>query len=129
MIYKGFHHIGLASQNTARSVEFYCAIGGKIVHSFAAGSPDRIITLVELAPGAVVEVIPRAGMSAESDPRWIHICIDTDDCAAAFERALAAGAKERIAPKRGNLGTMEVTNCFVTGPDGEDIEFFQVHNI
>ena len=42
-----------------------------------------------------------------------------------LDAAVAAGAKVQSEPKQVKLGTMEVINAFVLGPDDEIIEMFQ----
>jgi len=126
MAITGYHHIGLYTQDAQRSLRFYEALGGKPVLTFTIGG-NRTITMVEMAPGAVVEIIPAGKEEAEQNARWGHIALATDDCRAAYAAALEAGAKERTPPQEGSLGgVMNKINAFVYGPDGEAIEFFQV---
>jgi lactoylglutathione lyase len=128
MKFSGFHHIGLLTSDVQRSLTFYTeGLGGKEVFSFPLPSDiDKTIYLVELAEGAVVELIPRGVEEVESNARWAHICLETEDVRGAYEAALAAGAKPRSEPEDGFLGTMERTGAFVFGPDDEVIEFFHV---
>lgn len=125
-MYTGFHHIGLKVRDFDASLKFYLALGGKEVFRFPMGNSGRFIALVEMAPGAVVEIIPSGFEEKEACARWAHIALAAPDCRKAYEKALAAGAVCASEPKDGMLGTMAVCNAFVLGPDGESIEFFQV---
>ena len=54
------------------------------------------------------------------------------DTEAAYSRALAAGGVSRVAPRTAILGQnplIEVRIAFVTGPEGEVIEFLQSEQI
>lgn len=118
-MFKGFHHIGLYVKDSARSLKFYEeGFGGKVTMSF--GPDDHKIYMVELAPGAVVELIPHDTVEDANSP-WAHIALHTDNCKADFDRAVAAGAKVKSEPAEHDW----MTNAFVIGPDGESIEFFQ----
>ena len=51
------------------------------------------------------------------------------DAEAAYDRAIAHGAGSKIPPKRVDIQSdpvLPVKLAFVTGPDGEELEFFQV---
>ena len=125
-MYTGFHHIGLKVRNFDASLKFYLDLGGKEVFRFPMGDSGLFIALVEMAPGAVVEIIPSGFEEAEACARWAHIALATPDCRKAYELALKAGAVCSIEPRDCMLGSMSVCNAFVLGPDGESIEFFQV---
>lgn len=127
MKFNGYHHIGLIARDAERSLQFYTeGLGGKITFSFPMGDTGKTIHLVDLGGNAVVEIIPRGSGENESNAHWAHIAVATDDARAAYALALEAGAVTQSEPRDALLGTMAVCNAFVTGPDGEVIEFFQV---
>jgi catechol 2,3-dioxygenase-like lactoylglutathione lyase family enzyme len=127
MKFNGYHHIGLYAQDLEKSLKFYTdGLGGKITFSFPMGNTGKTIYLVDLGGNAVVEIIPKGNGVAESNAHWVHIAVATDDAHAAYEKALKAGAHMQSEPQDLLLGTMAVCNAFITGPDGEVIEFFQV---
>lgn len=127
MKFNGYHHIGLYAADLTKSLTFYTeGLGGKITFSFPMGNTGKTIYLVDLGGNAVVEIIPKGNGAAESNAHWVHIAVATDDARAAYEMAMKAGARTQIEPQDLLLGTMAVCNAFVTGPDGEVIEFFQV---
>ncbi len=127
MNFNGFHHIGLYAKDWEKSLKFYTeGLGGKVTFSFPMGDTGKTIYLVDLGENAVVEIIPKGNGEAEQNAHWAHIAVNTDDARAAYERAISAGALTQSKPQDVLLGTMAVCNTFVTGPDGEVIEFFQV---
>jgi catechol 2,3-dioxygenase-like lactoylglutathione lyase family enzyme len=127
MKFNGYHHIGLYAQDLEKSLKFYTdGLGGKVTFSFPMGNSGKTIYLVDLGGNAVVEIIPKGNGEAESNAHWVHIAVATDDARAAYEKALKAGAHMQSEPRDLLLGTMAVCNAFVTGPDSEVIEFFQV---
>ena len=129
MRFNGYHHIGLMTADIDKSLEFYTkGLSGEIVFSFPMGNDaTKVIYLVDLGGNAVVELVPRGFEEAESNARWAHICLSTENVEEAYQAAIAAGAKSRSAPETGFLGTMKRTGAFVYGPDDEVIEFFHVH--
>ena len=127
MHFSGFHHIGLCVKDMEKSLAFYTGgLGGKVTFSFPMGDSGKTIYLVELGAGAVVELIPRGNGEPESGAHWAHIALAANDTREAYALALEAGALPQSAPREAMLGTMPVCNAFVTGPDAEVIEFFQV---
>jgi len=127
MAYTGYHHIGLAVQDMDKSLAFYTeGLGGKVVDSFPMGDTGKLIYMVELAPGAVVELLPRGAYGEEQNARWAHIALASNDAKADYDAALQAGATSRTAPNTVQRENMTRTNAFVFGLDGEIIEIFQV---
>ncbi len=127
MKFNGYHHIGLFAKDLDKSLKFYTeGLGGEVTFSFPMGDTGKTIYLVDLGGNAVVEIIPRGNGEAESNAHWAHVAVVTDDARAAYAQALKAGALKQSEPQDCLLGTMAVCNAFVTGPDGEVIEFFQV---
>ena len=127
MKFNGYHHIGLVVKDADRSLEFYTeGLGGEITFSFPMGDTGKTIYLVDLGGNAVIEIIPRGNGEGEVNAHWAHIALAADDARAAYAHAIQAGATVRSEPREAMLGTMAMCNAFVTGPDGEVIEFFQV---
>jgi len=126
MQFNGFHHIGLLVNDLEKSLQFYQALGGTVTFNFPMGDSGKLIYLVDLGGNAVVELIPKGGNDAEANARWAHIAVATDDARKAYQLAIEAGAVKRSEPNDLMLGTMAVCNAFVTGPDDEVIEFFEV---
>ncbi|MCL2497985.1 MAG: VOC family protein [Symbiobacteriaceae bacterium] len=126
-MFKGFHHIGLRVADMERSLQFYTdGLGGKLYDTFSSPSTGATINMVELAPGAVVELLPTGDSESESHPRWAHIALHAEDVQAAYDMALQAGATPRTPPRESDLGDRSFHVAFVFGPDQELIEFFKV---
>lgn len=124
MTIKGFHHVAIYTDDLAKSKAFYEAIGAKEVHSFVSAGSGKEILLMELAKGAVFELIQKPAQKCEG--AFPHVAIETDDCKALFDVAVKAGATVDSPVREMALGTMNVKNAFLKGPDGEIIEFFEV---
>lgn len=126
-MFNGYHHIGLVVNDAPKSLKFYTdGLGGKLIFSFPMGDSGKTIYLVDLGGNAVVEIIPRGQSGEEASARWAHIALATDDVRMAYDLALKAGARCQSEPRDGQLGTMSVCTAFVTGPDQEVIEFFEM---
>lgn len=127
MAFHGYHHIGLKVRDMDKSLRFYTeGLGGKVTCQFPMGSTGLTIYMVDLGENSVVELLPNGPEEAESNARWAHIALATDDARGAYDMAMAAGAVTRSAPQDMTLGDMDVCNAFVFGPDEEIIEFFEV---
>ena len=127
MSFNGFHHIGLASANGEKSLDFYTnVLGGKEILRFPMGNSGKHIYMVDLGNNAVVEIIPNGNEETEANPRWIHIALRCDDAKAAYEAAIKGGAVSRSEPREMDVGVMKMCIAFVYGPDKEVVEFFQV---
>jgi glyoxylase I family protein len=57
----------------------------------------------------------------------MHIALTSTDTKAATEQVRRAGYEITTEPKTVDLGSLTVTLAFFRGPNGESIEFFQVH--
>jgi len=128
MKFCGYHHIGLIVDDAERSLAFYKKLGAAETFSFPYGGEGMKIYLVDVGGHAVLEIIPRGNAGEESNARFAHIAIQTDDARAAYDLAMEAGAVSRTAPNDVKLGSMDACIAFVLGPDQEVIEFFQVNN-
>jgi catechol 2,3-dioxygenase-like lactoylglutathione lyase family enzyme len=127
MKFKGFHHIGLIVNDIGKSLKFYTeGLGGEVTFSFPMGDTGKTICLVDLGGNAVVEILPKGNGEAESNAHWAHVAVATDDVSAAYEKAIKAGAHTQSEPRDLMLGIKPARIAFVTGPDGEVIEFYQV---
>ncbi len=135
-----FHHVALRATDFDRTVKFYTEGLGFKVH-FEFEVPGRIdrAAFLDAGDGRYVEIFG-SGSAVQSEGRrrnpgedrtegaLLHFCLRVADTDAAYARALAAGAESRVAPRIGTLRQnppVEVRIAFVTGPEGEVIEFFQ----
>lgn len=124
-LFTGYHHIGLASDDTAKSLKFYTEVlGGNMTNAFPIRGGEGY--LVDMGGGAVVEILPFGEGGTEAHANWAHIALETDDVQNAYNVALAGGARPKSEPSKGQLGDMPITCAFVYGPDNEEVEFFHV---
>lgn len=137
------HHVGLTTSNADRAVKFYCEhFGGKIVKEFQwepgnaefntrLGLPESAgwITLIEFG-GARLEIfefsVPQTrasnSRSEVSDPGFTHICFETDDCYAEYDRLKKAGVEFHAPPLLMPAGGIF---AYARDPDGNIIEILQ----
>lgn len=127
----GCHHIAVQTRDWEASLRLYRdVLGMPVVAQF--GSPERKVWLLDMGDGSHIELFqpkadtPAAGSPAPNDP-VTHFALTTTDTRSATERVRAAGYAITVEPKELKLGDMEVTIAFFLGPNGEFIEFFQVH--
>ena len=96
------------------------------------GSPERRVYLLNMGDGSHMELFdptpesPKPGAPAANDP-VMHFALATTDTPVAIEHVRAAGYAVTVEPRTLTLGSMKVTIAFFDGPNGESIEFFQVH--
>jgi catechol 2,3-dioxygenase-like lactoylglutathione lyase family enzyme len=140
----GFHHVALRASDFDRTLRFYTeGLGFTVRHEFAIeGRIDRAAFL-DAGDGRYLEVFgPASTVQSEGRRRrpeeertegaLLHFCLRVTDTEAAYARALAAGGVSRVAPRTAILGQsplIEVRIAFVTGPEGEVIEFLQSEQI
>ena len=135
-----FHHVAIRATDFDRTVKFYVeGLGFKVHYEFAIpGRIDRAAFL-DAGDGRYVEVFGSGSMvQAEGRRRLpseertegalLHFCLRVADTEAAYARALAAGAVSRLEPRISTSRLdplVQACIAFVTGPDGEVIEFLQ----
>lgn len=136
----GFHHVAIRAADFDATIKFYTeALGCKVHYRFSVpGRIDRAAFL-DTGDGRYIEVFG-SGSTVQSEGRrrrpdeeptegaLLHFCLRVADVEAAYNRALAAGAVSRVAPRIGRLGDEPLTEvhiAFVTGPNGEVIEFLK----
>jgi glyoxylase I family protein len=136
----GFHHVAIRAVDFDATVRFYTnGLGFTVRYGFSVpGRIDRAVFL-DAGDGRYLEVFgPGSTVQAEGRRRrpdeaptegaLLHFCLRVADVEAAYARALASGAVSRIAPRTAQLGgepPAEVQIAFVTGPNGEVIEFLK----
>lgn len=123
----GFHHIGLATKNLSRSVEFYRALGMKEVARWGEG--DREIVMLDIGDGGRFELFAFGNDEVAVNSKWLHFAMRVDDVDAAYAKALEVGAEPLTAPKivplEAKPHNITLNIAFVKGPDGEELEFFK----
>ena len=136
----GFHHVAIRARDFDATIRFYTeGLGCRVHYGFSVpGRIDRAAFL-DVGDGRYIEVFG-AGSTVQSEGRrrrpeeeategaLLHFSLRVTDVEAAYARALVAGATARIEPRTAQLGgepPAEVRIAFVTGPNGEVIEFLK----
>ena len=135
-----FHHVAIRAVDFDATVKFYTeGLGFKLHFPFSVpGRIDRAAFL-DAGDGRFVEVFGQdSNVQSEGRRRQpgeertegalLHFCLRAADTDASYARAIAAGASPRVEPVTRRLSEdplVEVRIAFVTGPNGEVIEFLQ----
>lgn len=136
----GFHHVAVRAKDFDATLKFYVEGLGFTVR-FPFSVPGRIdrAAFLDCGDGRYIEVFGQ-GSAVQSEGRRreaheeptegavLHFCLRAADTDASYARAVAAGGVSRVEPVTRRLGEdplVEVRIAFVTGPNGEVIEFLQ----
>jgi len=124
----GFHHVAIKVADFDRAVDFYTT-GLGFTSKITWGEGDKRAVMLDTGDGNYLEIFAGGDPNAASEARMIHYALRTTNCEAAHQKALAAGATERMAPKEihinGQPTPADVKISFVIAPTGEIIEFFE----
>ncbi len=132
----GFHHVAIITRDWDKSMAFYCD-GLGFVPKINWGTSPRRAVMLDVGDGNYLEVFERDVITAnqaeresvlDTEPNLLHLCLRTDDCAAAVEVARNAGANVTVEATVPDVFTqmgLKTKIAFVCGPDGEIIEFFE----
>ncbi len=119
----GLHHASLRTEDLARSMAFYEKLGCTPIRRWLMGEAPA--AMMDAGGGNILEFVTLP-QGAEENPRFAHIALRSADADGDYAAALAAGAASHTPPKDVLLaGELPIRVAFVTGPDGELIEFFQ----
>ncbi|MCD8106134.1 MAG: VOC family protein [Lachnospiraceae bacterium] len=125
----GVSHMQLNSLDVNRSRAFYeAAFDGKVVASIMEKDDPAKEKgyMVEIAPGSILEIQPPRFPLTGKNSAWNTIAIETDDIDAACEKIVAAGGIREVGPMKGSMGTVNILNAVVIGPDQEHVELIQI---
>lgn len=121
------HHIALVAKDFEETVAFYEKLG--FVRYTGWGEGNNRIVLMDMGNGSYLEIFASSPDATEGNGRYVHIAFAVNDVKSAYDKAIALGAKEKIAPKVVSLESSpkKITiNCgFVFGLNGEQLEFFK----
>lgn len=126
----GIHHLAIQSIDLEQTFHFYRdTLGMKLKMVFER--PERTIYLFDAGDGCCVEIFPPPADAKDFPPQpspfpIMHLALTTTNVRAAVEVVRKAGYKIRVEPTDLVLAGQPATIAFVTGPNGEDVEFFQV---
>ena len=124
----GSHHLALAASDFDKSFAFYTeGLGMQLAAAWGEGTGRA--ALLDIGDGSHIELFANGTAQPQADAKYVHFAIRTTDTDTAFANAIAAGAREKIAPKTVAIPAtppLPARIAFVFGPDGEEVEFFQV---
>ena len=113
-------------------MRFYCDGLGFVEKISWGEAPTRAIML-DTGDGNYLEIFERSeALTLSGEPNLLHLCLRADDCEAAFQTAIAAGAEvrtETMVPRAFTTMGLKTKIAFVFGPDGEIIEFFESRDL
>ena len=122
----GLHHPGLTVSNYENSMRFYTeGLGFTVFVEF--GEAPHKNALLNAGNGTYIEIM----CNPEAEPfrgSIGHFALCVPDCEKAFAHALSIGAKPIYQPQVSVMGAnpgVPVKWAYVSGPDGEWIEFCQ----
>ncbi|MDR1599980.1 MAG: VOC family protein [Oscillospiraceae bacterium] len=123
---KGLSHIGVIVSDMDRSIAFYQdALGFTLDKRETLDGGTRLAFLS--AGTCIIELIQRAGGNVPAAPGPVdHICLDVEGIDDLVERLRAKGVvflSDKVNTLSGGLAGFR--NIFLTGPDGERLEFFE----
>jgi lactoylglutathione lyase len=110
-----------------RAIEFWEGVVGIPVHSRTEIPTAREAVLQSPAGGSRMQLAQQLDQTGPIDmgtAMW-KLYVNTNDCAALFDKAMAAGCESVAAPSR--LDRWPVTVAFVKNFDGYLIEFVEYH--
>lgn len=123
----GFHHIALKCNNLSESLKMYKALGMTEVVRWGEG--DGTVVMLDIGDGGRIELFANGSDEYSAKSKWAHFAMCVDDVDGAYSAALAAGFNSLTAPKTVPLDSapqkISIRIAFVTGPDGEEVEFFK----
>lgn len=125
----GFHHIGIKVKDFDESVKFYTeGLGFCAIKSWGSGNERAV--MLDIGGGDIMEMFAGGNEELNRENVWQHFAISVDDVDQAYNCALKAGAGIVRTPETVTLDSkpekMTIRVAFVSGPDGEQLEFFKV---
>ncbi len=123
----GFAHVALRCKDINKSISMYKALGMQEVIRWGEG--EKLIVMLAMPSGDRIELFANGSDFYSPNGKWQHFAIAVDDVDAAYAAALSAGFLPQTPPKIAPLDShpykTTLNVAFVTGPDGESLEFFK----
>ncbi|MCI8331714.1 MAG: VOC family protein [Clostridiales bacterium] len=121
---KGIAHVALGAADFEKSCAFYSGALQLPIFACWGEKPNRCV-LIDTGAG-YLEIFEDSQKYEKG--HWMHVALQTEDVAAAYELAIKNGAVSKTAPKTVHIMSTpeehDFTVAFVYGPDGEEVEFF-----
>ena len=128
----GVTHIALKCSDYERSLKFYTEGLGFTVYRHWGSPETRLVALLDSGDGTYIELFSDGQAGTVNNTlagAYAHLAFHVKDADAAYAQAVAHGAEPMIPPKDVTIQSeppLPVHLAFVKGPDGEELEFFQV---
>ncbi len=124
----GMHHIALKASDFEKSFSMYQALGFEPIVFWGEGEERAV--MLDMGDGCRLELFAGGGEAYPVSGKYIHYALRVDDVEAAYNTALQAGFAPHTPPTFGmppHAAPYEIKMhiAFVTGPDGEEVEFFK----
>jgi len=126
---KGIHHVCLRVPNLYETADFYRnAFDATLVAEWGEDEREDHAFILDLGTGDFLEIF---GCSQPFElGKWQHVAIWTDNMEAAYERALANGAKIHTNPAISHIPTrsgqiVHMKFGFLVAPGGEMVELIE----
>lgn len=127
----GFHHVAVFSRDYGRAVDFYKRVLGLKQRVEFVYNGRRVSLLDVGTSGEYIEVFEAPEKAKDSDGRWEHIALRSDDVAGVLARVKAEGYEVTMQPTTAELDThvgpkpFVIHIAFFRGPDDVLIELFE----
>ena len=126
------HHVALKASDIERSLRFYTeGLGMTLLMRWGEG--DSSAAMLDIGDGSRIELFAGGAGSPPDENTagcFPHFAFEVDNPDEWYDRAIAYGATGKYPPSDMYLTTsaepLDIRVAFVTGPDGEMLEFF--HN-
>ena len=124
----GFHHVAIWTGDWDASLKFYID-GLGFEAKIEWGEVGSRAVMLDTGDGNYLEIFEREAQKQRvGEANILHLCFRTDDCARAVETARSAGASvttETFSPETFQKIGIDAKIAFISGPNGEIIEFFE----
>lgn len=121
----GLAHIGVFVSDMTRTLAFYCDTLGLTLDERFVQPNGTELAFVHVG-ACIIEFICRADhFVPNAEGPIAHICFDVEDIHGLVEDLRAKGVAFKADQPAALVGGLTgITNIFLTGPDGESLEFF-----
>lgn len=125
---KGIAHTAYNVADMEKSLAFYCdVLGFKKAFSIRDDQGKPWIEYVKVCPGQFIELFYTNGRKSHQysdELNYSHLCLEVDDIREIAARIKAKGLTLDVEPTQGKDLNYQ---CWVRDPDGNRIEFMQMH--
>ena len=124
----GIHHVALSSNHFDETLRLYQeGLGLKLVRAWGR---EKRTAMLDAGDGSCIELCEEKDKNLPGLGRWMHLALNTGDIKASYQRALEAGAQPKMEPafaeiREASPAPVYLWFAFLTGFDGEEIEFIQ----